>query len=120
MLRKLPPSVFWPRPTIDSAIVRIDPNLEKSSKIVNRGEFQVFLRDIFTQRRKVLRGVVVNLFKERLSKPEIDSVLESMKFPPDTRAEELDVDQLVELSNRLQRRVQGETLAPTKDFVDGQ
>ena len=120
MLRKLPPSVFWPRPTIDSAIVRIDPNVEKSSKIVNRGEFQLFLRDIFTQRRKVLRGVVVNLFKERLSKPEIDSVLESMKFPPDARAEELEVDQLVELSNRLQRRVQGETLAPPEDFVDGQ
>ena len=118
MLRKLPPSVFWPRPTIDSAIVRIDPNVEKSSKIVNRGEFQLFLRDIFTQRRKVLRGVVVKLFKERLSKPEIDSVLESMKFPPDTRAEELDVDQLVELSNRLQRRVQGETLKSPTDFVD--
>ena len=41
-----------------------------------------------------------------------------MKFPPDTRAEELDVDQLVELSNRLQRRVQGETLKSPTDFVD--
>jgi 16S rRNA (adenine1518-N6/adenine1519-N6)-dimethyltransferase len=110
MLRKLGPSVFWPKPTIDSAIVRIDPNVETSSQIVDRAEFQHFLRDIFTQRRKLLRGVVVNLFKQRLSKQQIDSVLESMHFPPDTRAEELEVGQLVELSNRLQRCLQGETL----------
>ena len=110
MIRKLGPSVFWPKPTIDSGIVRIDPNLEAASRIVNRGEFQLFLRDIFTQRRKILRGVVANLLKPRLSKQEVDAVLESMKFPPDTRAEELEVGQLVELSNRLQRRLRGETL----------
>jgi 16S rRNA (adenine1518-N6/adenine1519-N6)-dimethyltransferase len=111
MIRKLGPSVFWPKPTIDSAIVRIDPKPELSSRIVNRGEFQTFLRDIFTQRRKLLRGVVTNLFKPRLSKPQVDAVLESMKFPADTRAEELDVGQLIELSNRLQRCVSDETLS---------
>ena len=110
MIRKLPPSVFWPKPTIDSAIVRIDPNPELSSKIVNRGAFQHFLRDLFTQRRKLLRGVTVNLFKPQLSKQEVDEVLESMHFPQDTRAEELEVSQLVELSNRLQRRLEGEKL----------
>ena len=110
-LKKLGPSVFWTRPTIDSAIVRIDPNPESSSKILNRAQFQLFLRDIFTQRRKHLRGVIVNLYKPQLSKEQIDSVLDSMKLPPETRAEELEVEQLVELSNRLQRCLQGETLA---------
>ena len=111
MIRKLPPSVFWPKPTIDSGIVRIDPNIEARSKIINRGEFQIFLRDVFTQRRKLLRGVVANLFKAHLSKQDVNDVLESMKFPPDTRAEELEVGQLVELSNRLQLRLQAETLS---------
>jgi len=110
LLRKLGPSVFWPKPTIDSAILRIDPNVEAASKIVNRGEFQLFLRDIFTQRRKLLRGVIVSLYKEKLSKSQVDEVLASMQFPPDTRAEELDVGQLVELSNRLQRRMDEKTL----------
>ena len=77
---------------------------------MNRGEFQHFLRDIFTQRRKLLRGVVANLFKPRLSKQEVDEVLESMQFPPDTRAEELKVAQLVELSNRLQLKLTRATL----------
>lgn len=105
LLRKLGPSVFWPKPIIDSAILRIDPNVEAASRIVNRGEFQLFLRDIFTQRRKLLRGVIVNLFKQKLAKEEIDSVLTSMQFSSETRAEELDVGQLVELSNRLQCRL---------------
>ena len=110
-IRKLGPSVFWPRPTVDSAIVRIDPNLEARSQIVDRGAFQLFLRDIFTQRRKHLRGVVANLFKSRLSKQQVDAVLESMHFPKDARAEQLEVGQLVELSNRLQLAARGETLA---------
>lgn len=110
-IRKLGPSVFWPRPSVDSAIVRIDPNLEAGSQIVDRAAFQLFLRDIFTQRRKHLRGVVANLFKTRLSKLQVDAVLESMSLAADARAEQMEVAQLVELSNRLQRSVRGETLA---------
>lgn len=105
LLRKLGPSVFWPKPIIDSAILRIDPDYEAKAKIVNRGEFQLFLRDIFTQRRKLLRGVIVSLFKQKLSKEQIDEALASMQLSPETRAEELDVKQLVELSNQLQRRI---------------
>ena len=114
-IRKLGPTVFWPKPGVDSAIVQIDPNLDASSQIVNRHEFQSFIRDIFTQRRKRLRGVVANLFKPRLSKPQVDAVFESMKLHEETRAEELEVKQLVELSNRLQRCLSGETLSISPD-----
>ena len=62
-IRKLAPTVFWPQPGVDSAIVRIDPNPGAMAHIKNRGAFQVFLRDVFSQRRKRLRGVVANLCK---------------------------------------------------------
>lgn len=110
-IRKLGPNVFWPAPGVDSAILRIDPDPEATSRIVNRHEFQSFLRHIFTQRRKLLRGVVANLFKPRLSKQQVDSIFESMGLPHETRAEELAVSRLVELSNRLQRSLTGETLS---------
>jgi 16S rRNA (adenine1518-N6/adenine1519-N6)-dimethyltransferase len=109
-VRKLAPSVFWPQPGVDSAIVRIDPDTEKTSKIVNRQAFQLFLRDIFSQRRKVLRGLVANQYKRQLSKQQVDEVLQSTRIPADARAEELEVGQLVELSNQLQRQMEGETL----------
>lgn len=106
-IRKLGPSVFWPQPTVDSAIVRIEPKPEATSQIDDRAAFQSFLRDLFTQRRKLLRGVAANLFKPRLSKQQVDEVLESMQLPADARAEELEVGQLIDLSNRLHRRAAG-------------
>lgn len=112
-IRKLGPSVFWPQPGVDSAIVRIEPNLESTARIDDRAAFQSFLRDLFTQRRKHLRGVTANLFKSKLSKQQVDAVLETMQLSPDARAEELDVDQLIELSNRLHQIAGGKTLAAT-------
>ena len=111
IIRKLGPSVFWPPPTVDSAIVKIEPNPEASSQIINRAAFQSFLRDLFTQRRKHLRGVIVNLFKSKLSKLQVETILKSMALTDEARAEELSVEQLVELSNRLQQSLAGETLS---------
>lgn len=110
-IRKLGPTVFWPPPAVDSAIVRIESDDQARSQIVNRGAFQLFLRNLFSQRRKRLRGVVANLFKSQLSKTQIDELLLAMNLGEDARAEELSVAQLVELSNRLQRSVINETLS---------
>jgi 16S rRNA (adenine1518-N6/adenine1519-N6)-dimethyltransferase len=110
IVHKLGPSVFWPRPDVDSAIVRIDPDPVARGRIHDRMAFQVFLRDLFTQRRKLLRGVVAQMYKGRLAKPEIDAELAALQLSPEARAEELEVDQLVELSNRLQARIQNGAL----------
>lgn len=101
IVHKLGPSVFWPRPDVDSAIVRIDPDPEKQARIQDRAAFQVFLRELFTQRRKLLRGVLSQMFKGRLAKTEIDELMGQLQLSAASRAEELDVDQLVALSNRL-------------------
>jgi 16S rRNA (adenine1518-N6/adenine1519-N6)-dimethyltransferase len=110
IVHKLGPSVFWPRPQVDSAIVRIDADSAARSRIHDRVALQTFLRDVFTQRRKVLRGVLVHQFKGRHDKAAIDALLTDLQLPPDARAEELDVAQLVELSNRLQQPAPRETL----------
>lgn len=111
LVHKLGPTVFWPRPKVDSAIVRIDPDLEARSRIHDRAALQSFLRDAFSQRRKVLGGVLAQMYKGRISRAVIDELLTELKIPPDARAEALEVGQLVELSNRLQQSVAGETLA---------
>lgn len=115
LVHKLGPTVFWPRPKVDSAIVRIEPDLEARSRIHDRAALQSFLRDVFTQRRKVLGGVLAQMYKGRLTRAEIDELLGELKIPADSRAEALEVAQLVALSNRLQRSVAGETLANRHD-----
>lgn len=113
IIHKLGPSVFWPRPDVDSAIVRIDPDPVLRSKIVDRHAMQIFLRDLFTQRRKLLRGVLAQNYKGRLTKPVIDAILAELQLPAEARAEELEVDQLVALSNRLQQALVSPTVEPT-------
>jgi 16S rRNA (adenine1518-N6/adenine1519-N6)-dimethyltransferase len=101
LLKKLGPNVFWPRPQVDSAIVRVDPDLEARNAIEDREFFHTFLRDVFTQRRKRLRGVVASMFKATHDKPTVDAAFEKAGISTDSRAEELAPTALVQLSNAL-------------------
>jgi 16S rRNA (adenine1518-N6/adenine1519-N6)-dimethyltransferase len=61
IVRVLPPSVFWPRPRVESAIVRLDLEPERRRRIADLGRFHGFVRDVFCHRRKVLRGVLLRM-----------------------------------------------------------
>lgn len=105
LVRVLPPSVFWPRPKVDSAIIHIRLNEAKRAAIPDRAYFHTFVRSLFLHRRKFLRGVLVAAFKDRLSKSEIDEVLEPLGFGPTCRAEELSVADLLRLCEAFRARV---------------
>ena len=99
--KRLRPSVFWPRPKVHSAIVRLLPNEQGRKQIRDRPFFQDFLRRLFHQRRKLLRSVLVTMYRKQLKKTEIDAILESLGMSTNTRAEELAPPILVELSNSI-------------------
>jgi len=107
ILRTLPPQVFWPRPKVDSAIIQIVPNAEKRSRIPDLDFFHTFVRSMFFHRRKFLRGVLVAAMKERLTKPQVDAVLESQELGPTARAEELDVDRMLSLCEAIRQALAG-------------
>ena len=104
-LRRLPPTVFWPRPQVQSAIVRLAPDPAGRRRIVDRVFFQDFLRRGFHQRRKHFRSVLSGMYRKQLAKADIDEVFEQLGIATGTRAEQIDVAALVELSNRLYHRV---------------
>ena len=60
ILRVLPPSVFWPRPKVYSAFVRIRPDAEMRGKIPDRPFFHQFVRSLFMHRRKFLRAQLLH------------------------------------------------------------
>jgi 16S rRNA (adenine1518-N6/adenine1519-N6)-dimethyltransferase len=108
MVRVLPPGVFWPAPKVDSAIMRIRPRPEKRRAITDLPFFHQFTRSLFFHRRKFLRSVLISAFKDRLTKPQVDEVLaEVAYYSPTTRAEELSVQQILELSECFRRRLIG-------------
>ncbi len=97
-LKRLPPAVFWPRPKVVSAIVKLLPDRQRKKLIGDRDFFHDFIRRLFHHRRKLLRSVLTGMYRKQLTKPEVDEILKPFSFSPSARAEELDVKTLVNLS----------------------
>ena len=97
LIRRLPPAVFFPRPQVASAIVRIFPSANKREHVGDVQKFRNFLRDLYTHRRKNLRGALVGLPEKRFNKEEVDARLAELGLEGTTRAEDLDLEQHLRL-----------------------
>jgi 16S rRNA (adenine1518-N6/adenine1519-N6)-dimethyltransferase len=97
IVRRLAPSVFWPRPKVESAIVRIDPDPQKRARIDDVQSFRDFLRDLYVHRRKNLRGALSGWPSGRREKGAVDQLLAKLELPGTKRAEELSIEQHQEL-----------------------
>lgn len=100
-LKKLPPNVFWPRPQVNSAIVRVVPHPVRRATIADREFFHDYVRGVFLHRRKLLRGVLRGMYGERLEPSAVEALLRETGLPETVRAEELSVQQHVALANGL-------------------
>ncbi len=101
ILRTMPPTVFWPRPKVTSAIVQVTLDQRLRDRIPDRAYFHQFTRSMFFHRRKFLRSELLSAYKNRIEKPQVDAVLSEMQLPPTARAEELSVQQLLDLCQRM-------------------
>lgn len=105
LLRILGPTVFWPRPKVSSAFVQIVLDEALRGRIPDRDYFHDFVRSIFLHRRKILRAALASTRKD-LGKAEIDVLLEQLGLDPTVRAEQLDVDRMLELCEAVRRRTE--------------
>ncbi len=103
ILRIMSPSVFWPRPKVDSAIVQVIYNQQKRKKIPNLQYFHEFVRALFFHRRKFIRSVLCSAFKNKLEKEAIDSVLAELNLKGEIRAETLSVKTILALSEKFRK-----------------
>ncbi len=101
----MPPTVFWPRPKVDSAIVQIILEPQRRDAIPDRKFFHEFVRSLFLHRRKFLRGVLIATYKDLFEKPEIDQILADLQFPGNARAEELSIEQMLSLCAAVRQRL---------------
>lgn len=105
LLRILPPSVFWPQPKIDSAVLKIAPNPEKAARIADIPWFHDVVRKLFLHRRKNLRGVLYVFWRDRWTKPEVDAFLATLGLEGQLRAEAMSVEELIDLAEALRLSV---------------
>lgn len=86
----VPPSVFLPRPNVDSALVEIVRHSEPIDAVINQKELFSLVRMGFAKRRKMLRGSLAG----RVSPEQF----EEADIAPTARAEELSVHDWMRLA----------------------
>jgi 16S rRNA (adenine1518-N6/adenine1519-N6)-dimethyltransferase len=96
--RVMAPSVFWPQPKVDSAIIRIAVDPQRRASVPDLKYFHEFTKAIFIHRRKFLRANIVAALKGVLDKTQIDEILAEMNLGDDVRTEQLDVPTLLRLT----------------------
>jgi len=105
IIRIMPPTVFWPRPKVHSAIIKIVPDPELRARIPDPKFFHRHVRAMFFHRRKFLRSVLLSGYKGELDKPAVDAVMAEQGLGPHSRAEQLDVQQMLDLAEAIRYRL---------------
>ncbi len=104
IVRGLPPSVFWPRPKVDSAVVAVRPDADRRARVGDVAWFHQLVRQVFLHRRKYIRHVLAGLSRDEWTKPEVNAWLEAQGLSGQLRAESLDVEEFIGLAHALRQR----------------
>jgi 16S rRNA (adenine1518-N6/adenine1519-N6)-dimethyltransferase len=100
LVRTVPPAVFWPRPRVESAIVKLVP---RAGHMAELSDYQVFVETVraaFTHRRKKLANALVSSHRLGMCE-QIVQALAACDIAPGDRAEHVALAQYIQLANRL-------------------
>ena len=97
IVRRVRPDVFWPRPRVDSVVVRLDRLQEAPVDVDERRLWEV-VDGSFAQRRKTMRNALRRL---DLSPDEAEAVLAEAGVDPATRPEELSLDAFARVAGAM-------------------
>ena len=96
VVRRVPPTVFWPRPNVESVLVSLVRRAEPRD--VSAAELQRVVNTSFAQRRKTMRNAVIRM---GVPPDEAPSVLHAAGIDPGARPEELALEHFLSLSRTL-------------------
>jgi 16S rRNA (adenine1518-N6/adenine1519-N6)-dimethyltransferase len=96
-LRILAPTLFFPRPQVDSAVIRLVRRPARETPEISWSQFGLLVKTGFAERRKQLRKNLSRLFLVNA----IDEALSATGLNLSCRAEELSGEKWLELMHRL-------------------
>jgi 16S rRNA (adenine1518-N6/adenine1519-N6)-dimethyltransferase len=95
-IRRVPPSVFWPEPNVESVIVRLDRRPPPVP--TPRDELFRVVEEGFAQRRKTMRNALIRL---GLGRPVAERALAACGLERNVRAERLGLTEFACLAERI-------------------
>jgi 16S rRNA (adenine1518-N6/adenine1519-N6)-dimethyltransferase len=97
VVRRVPPSVFWPRPNVESVLVSIE---RRDNGVFDHDRVMRVVAEAFRQRRKTMRAALQRLGVEQ---GRAEALLERCGVDPSARPEELSVDTFGAIAVELDR-----------------
>lgn len=101
VLRRVPRTVFWPEPRVDSVLLRLEPRAEPPVGVGAESLFRV-VDEGFRQRRKTMKNALRRLGLEPSKASEI---LVSAGVPADVRAEDLGLEDFARVAEYVDEAV---------------
>jgi len=95
LLRVVAPVAFHPRPAVESGVISLTPRPRESLPPFDEALFERLVRTGFAQRRKQLKSLL------RIEPPRWNELCAAIGAPVEARAEQLSLDQWVELTRAL-------------------
>jgi len=100
-IASVPKEAFYPRPQVDSALLRIRIRPEPRVKIEDESLFASLVRSAFSQRRKMLRNVLPGQICPGLKKEVWDRVFTDADICPQRRGESLSIEEFARFAHHL-------------------
>ncbi len=97
---RLNPAAFWPRPDVESSVVRIDVYAAPPVEVPSEREFFRMVRAGFGQKRKQLRNALAAGLN--IDKPSADTLLTGAGIDPQRRAETLSLPEWAALTRAFE------------------
>jgi len=92
---------FYPKPDVDSRVVKIRPYKIKPLQIVKEKEFKDFIRAAFQKRRKTMLNICADFFK--VDKKHCEELFVERNIHPEVRPEKLELEQFALLFEGFSR-----------------
>jgi len=104
VLRRLAPSVFWPRPKVWSAMVRVTPSAAKQRRIRDMAAFHKTVEGLFAHRRKRAARSLALADPGGASPEAWAATLEAAGLDSQARGEAYSVEEIIRLANLVAGR----------------
>lgn len=99
MITRVSRNCFYPRPEVDSSVVKITPYPNHTKRVTVKNEMTLknFMKAAFQQRRKTILNSCVSFFKS--DKSEAALLLKSLGVNPETRPEQLSLEDFARITD---------------------
>lgn len=97
---KVPSHCFIPRPSVDSAVIKLEVYKTPPVEVENEKLFFNIIRDSFNQRRKTLSNSLKPL---KLAREDLDTAFKRCGIDPSRRGETLSMQEFANLSNEINK-----------------